>query len=55
LDLCGSECGAAAGCCECGSETADPIKYVAFLEKVGDYWIIKQNYTKISPYRKSLL
>jgi hypothetical protein len=44
-----------AGWCECGSETADFIKYVAFLEKVGDYWKIKEYYTKISPYRKSLL
>jgi hypothetical protein len=41
--------------CECGSETSDPIKYVEFLEKVGDYWKIKENNTKIFPYRKSLL
>jgi hypothetical protein len=46
LDLCGSGCGAVAGCYECGSETEDPIKYVAFLENIGDYWIIKENYTK---------
>jgi hypothetical protein len=37
-----ARCKAVAGCCECGCETADPIKYVAFLEKVGDHWTIKK-------------